>query len=218
MKYYKLKSNYIKQKTVKPDSNRIEFERLLKKFGYNDRSPIHPKKEKYRKQINYMCENNSAMSVFCFISPYFTKKSYLYSIYLDWVRTHESYIPERLKVLAEYIHYHEKSRLGEVGWEVIYTKVPSEFKREERKKIVFDLFKKLSTYLKEGDNKFKPLKNDVLICSPHGPKIEQGFTEESILNGTNQRGKIAEKFGFGQTKLDGYQYAKYDENNNLIPI
>ena len=60
-----------------------------------------------------------------------------------------------------------------------------------------------------------PTPGDVLAARPQGPKINEGFTEESILLGKNQRISLGKRFGFGDIKSDGFQYAIYDKNLSL---
>ena len=63
-----------------------------------------------------------------------------------------------------------------------------------------------------------PNPGDVLAAKPHGPKINQGFTEESMLLGKKQRISLGKKFGFGNIKSDGFQYAIYNKDLSLIPL
>ena len=43
------------------DKKRIEFERLLRKLGYRDRSPILPQDEKRIKEQQYICSTGAIM-------------------------------------------------------------------------------------------------------------------------------------------------------------
>lgn len=216
-KIIKIKSSRKKQ-SIKLPELRLEFERLIRKLGYRDRSPIYPREEKIRNQINYMCQDGSAMGIFCFLIPFRTKKSYIFIDfkYLKWIN--DPYLELKIKTLAEYIKLEEKTRIGEVGWEVIYTKNPDQFTLKEKVKIVFDLFQRMSLMLKDGAFKFTPQTGDILASRPYGPKINEGFTDSSIIEGTNQRGRVAQRFGFGSVKQNDFQYARYDENGTLNPI
>lgn len=216
-KIIKIKSRQKKQ-TIKLPKLRLEFERLIRKLGYRDRSPIHKRKDRIRNQINYMCQDGSAMGIFCFLIPFLTKKSYIYIDfkYLKWIN--DPYLELKIKTLAEYIKLEEKTRIGEVGWEVIYTKNPDQFTLKEKVKIIFDLFQRMTLMLEKGAFKFTPQPGDILASRPYGPKINEGFTNSSIIEGTNQRGRVAQRFGFGSVKQNDFQYARYDENGNLNPI
>jgi len=200
---------------ITPSIKRIEFERLLKKLGYRDRSPVYPKENKRYQQVNFNCDSG-AMAIYTFIILYQTKKSYLYLEFLDSYNSPD--LKEKIKKLAERIYFHEKTRVAEVGYEVKYTRQPSEFELEERKKIFFHFMKYSYKNLEEGMVKLSPRPGDILAAKPHGPKINEGFTESSLVLGKHQRSLVARRFGFGELQDDGFQYTRYDENCILRPI
>ena len=82
------------KKYIRPSKNRIEFERILHQLGYRDNSPIFPEREKERRQINYYCEDGSAMAVYLFLILYVTKKSYIYPAFLRLKAENDSQIKE----------------------------------------------------------------------------------------------------------------------------
>lgn len=198
-----------------PSEKRIEFERLLKELGYKDRLPVYPKEDKRYQQVNFKCLDG-AMAIYTFIILYQTKKSYLYLEFIDNYNNPD--LKEKIKTLAERIHFHEKTRLAEVGYEVKYTKQPEEFSLEERKKIFYYFMKSSYKNLEEGMVKLSPRPGDILVAKPHGPKLNEGFTESSLVIGKHQRSLVARKFGFGELQDDGFQYARYDENLVLRPL
>ena len=200
---------------ITPPEKRIEFERLLKELGYKDRLPVYPKEEKRYQQVNFKC-SDGAMAIYTFIILYQTKKSYLYLEFEDHYNSPD--LEDRIKVLAERIHFQEKTRVAEVGYEVRYTKQPNEFSLEERKQIFYHFMKYTYKNLEEGMVKISPRPGDILVAKPHGPKINDGFTESSLVIGKRQRSLVARKFGFGELQEDGFQYARYDENCVLRPI
>jgi hypothetical protein len=200
---------------IKPSNKRIEFERMLISLGYKDRSPILKKESKWKKQVNYMCPTG-AMAIYSYFIPYFNKKSYLYVEFLDNYESKD--IRQKIKSLAKRIKFQEKTRIGEVGWEVAYTKNPNEFTPEERKKILYEFIRELYKNLKSGFFNITPNPGDILAANPYGPKIGQGFNESSIQIGTRQRELLARKFGFGKSYDDGFCYARYDNDLNLIAI
>jgi hypothetical protein len=216
-KFIKVKNSSIKY-TVNPPKTRKEFEILIRKLGYRDRLPVYLEDERIRNQINYMCEDGSAMAVYCFLIPFKTKKSHLYDIFahLNWYN--DPNIKLKISHLAKYIKLHEKTRIGEVGWEVIYTKNPDQFSMQEKTKIIFDLFQRMTKMLQEGAFNYEPKVGDILMSNPQGPKINEGFTSSSLIEGTSQRGRINKRFGFGSVKENNFQYARYDENLILRPI
>lgn len=164
-----------------------------------------------------MC-SDGAIAIYIFFIPYLNKKSYLWLEFLD----HYDYpdIKKRIKNLAKRIHYQEKTKLAEIGWEAKYTKNPDEFSLEERKKIFFNFVKEANHSLHYGFDSIniKPRPGDVLVGKPQGVKINQGFTESSIELGTRQRALVGKKFGLGDVYDDGFQYGKYTMDLNIIPI
>ena len=200
---------------IKPSQKRIEFERLLHQLGYKDRLPVYPKEDKRYQQVNFKC-SDGAMAIYTFIILYQTKKSYLYLEFKDHYNSPN--LKEKIQSLAEKIHFHEKTRLMEVGWEVKYTKQPDEFSLEERKQIFYHFMKYTYKNLEEGMVNISPRHGDILAAKPHGPKINEGFTESSLVIGKHQRSLVTRKFGFGELQEDGFQYARYDENCVLKPI
>lgn len=200
---------------ITPPEKRIEFERLLKDLGYKDRLPVYPKEEKRYQQVNFKC-SDGAMAIYTFIILYKTKKSYLYLEFEDYYNSPT--LKERISTLAENICFNEKTRVAEVGYEVKYTKQPDEFSLEERKQIFYHFMKYTYQNLEEGMVKLSPRPGDILVAKPHGPKINDGFTESSLIIGKHQRSLVARKFGFGELKEDGFQYSRYDEDCVLRPI
>jgi len=204
------------KKYIRPSKNRIQFERLLYKLGYRDRSPIYPEQSKKKRQINYYCEDGSAMAVYLFLIPYQTKKSYIYPAFLELKTNPE--IKEKILSLAKIIRFEEKTILADVGWEAKYTKQPSQYEMQDRTRIVFNLFKQLVEALSEGMCGYQPSPGIILAAKPYGPKINEGFNESSITIGTQQRYLVAKRVGFGQLYANGFCYARYDDDCILRPI
>lgn len=193
------------------------FESILDSIGYSDDSPIYPKPNKKKKQTIYTCHDGS-MAIYSYIIPYINKKSYVYLEFLDTYNVLDlESVKNKIKNLCDYINFKQKTRIGEIGWEVIYTKNPDEFSLSERTKIFFSFMKSSSKTLK-GYFDLKPQEGDILAAKPHGPKINQGFTESSLQLGLKQRIMLGKKFNFGDMKEDGFQYAIYDKEGKLHPI
>jgi hypothetical protein len=193
------------------------FNEILSDLGYADDSKIYSQEDKKKNQIIYKCDSG-LMSIYSYVILYQNKKSYVYLEFLDSI---EKYPLEKtksnIKDLCHNIKFDKKTRLGEVGWEVVYSKQPNEFTLEERKKIFFSFIKIAKDNLK-GCFNISPFPGDILAARPQGPKINTGFTEESILLGKKQRISLGKRFGFGEVKSDGFQYAIYDQNLSLNPL
>jgi hypothetical protein len=213
--YIRLPKN---QKYIKPSKNRIEFERLLIKLGYRDRSPILMQDEKKKRQINYHCEDGSAMAIYLFLIPYLTKKSYVYPTFCKLKKENDPQIKEKIFNLTKYIHLEERTRLADVGWEVKYTQQPDQYNMKDRTKVIFNIFKQLIEALSDGMCGYSPRPGDILAAKPYGPKINDGFNEDSIIIGTRQRYLVAKKVGFGTLYEDGFCYAKYNKDLKLCSI
>ena len=194
-----------------------EFEQILKDLGYEDDAPVRPKEQKLLKQTNYMC-SNGAIAIYLFFIPYFNKKSYLYLEYLDHLDSPD--LKDKIKRLAEKIEFNTKTRLAEIGWEAKYNRKPETYTLEERKKIFFSFIKEAHYAAQNGFRSvnIRPEPNDIVVGKPQGAKLNEGLTESSIELGTKQRSLVAKRFGLGDLYEDGFQYGKYDENLNIIPI
>jgi hypothetical protein len=203
---------------IRPTKNRIQFERLLIQLGYRDRSPIFPESKKKKRQINYHCQDKSAMAVYLFIIPFLTKKSYIYPVFLQLKKEKDSQIKEKLYLLMQLIHFKEKTRIFDVGWEAIYTKQPHLYELKDRKKIIFNILNQFIEAISYGMCGYDPTPGDVLAAKPYGPKINEGFNESSIQLGTHQRYLVAKRVGFGSLYGNGFCYGRYDENLILRPI
>lgn len=199
------------------------FNETMSNLGFSpDSSPIHLEKEKDTAiQLNYLLEDGSAMGVYFYIVLWRNKKSYVYHTFMQDYLTQNPNMEENIKNHTKHIHYEEKTRMGGIGWEVVYTKQPSEFTLTERKKILFDIFMRGMQYLTKGATnhnfEYKPNPGDILISRPLGPKLNQGFTDESLNLGTKQRGLIAQRYGFSEVYDNDLQYARYNNDLKLEP-
>jgi len=201
---------------IRPSKNRIQFERLLYKLGYRDRSPVYPEQSKKKRQINYHCDDGSAMAIYLFIIPYLTKKSYVYPLFLR-IKDNPN-AKEQIKCLCKMILFEEKTMLFDVGWEAKYTKQPSQYDMKDKTRIIFDLFRQLIEALSDGICGYNPKPGIVLAAKPYGPKINEGFNESSIIIGSRQRYLVAKRVGFGNLYENGFCYARYDDDCVLRPI
>lgn len=233
---------------VKAPKKRTEFERILKRLGYKDQSPIffsdlairkdqqrklikilktlknkyHPEILNNGKKIEHQILEDisgSSYTILYFTIPYFNKKSYLYSFFIEnYTSLSKKEMMKQLKVLCKEILYKEKTRICEVGWSINNYKSLYFSTKEHLIKIYFEIIKKGKKELIIGDQILKPKVGDVLVSKPDGGKLIGTSTNERYLKGREQRGLINKKFGFGNIKSQNSQYARYDENLILKPI
>jgi len=201
----KTNNNYYKRK----------FESFLRSFGYRDISPIFFLK-KSTKQINYILPNGKAMGFYFTILPFRTKKSYLYMRFCQ-LYGKKDFI-DKIKSLAKNIIFNEKFGMGEVYEKVIYTNDPKQFTLEERRSILNYYIRDVKNCYSNGCERFKPKEGHLLISYPYGPKLNAGFSEDSMKIGTRQRWALNRRFGFGNMHTDGYCCGRYDQNLQLKPV
>lgn len=208
-----IRSNVIDPNTVKA------FDEVMANLGYSsDNSSIHLGKDKEKRQINYKCPDGSAMAAYLFIIPWFNKRSYVFDEFAYAYYYKNPFLEDKMRIHTQHIKYEEKTRIAEVGWEVIYTQEPKDFNPETRKTIIYNIYKQIEECLKEGLYEYKPQPGDILVSRPLGPKVDQGFTESSMQRGTQQRGLIARRFGFGMVYPNDLQYARYNDDLVLEPL
>ena len=126
--------------------------------------------------------------------------------------------------MLEIVRYEERTNVAEVGWEVTYTKHPMYFTMRERTKLLIKFIRQTKAFVESAQvltnhyGDFRPVEGDLLMERPLGPKIDLGFSNQSMNLGQFQRGQIAKKYGFGEIKEDGCQYGRYDKDIVLKPI
>jgi hypothetical protein len=171
-----------------------------------------------------------AVKVDYYLVNFYNKKSYIYPIFLDTFHckfrfpnhNHPQAIPT-MKML-EIVKFEEKTNVAEVGWEIAFDKQPIYFTMTERLRLLVTLAKETERLVESAQDPktmfgdYKPTEGDLLMEKPFGPKMDLGFSEQSIKLGTKQRERIAGRYGFGEVKEDGCQYGRFDENLVLHPI
>ena len=197
----------------------LEFEVLLFNLGFRDKNKLilNPEKEKLTNQMNFHCDTGS-MAFYSWIVPYRNKKSYLFREFEEHYG--EEDIADRIKRLAKKIKYVEENHrgIGDIGWDVIYSKQPDQFTNEERTRMYMQFLKEGSQFFRGDFYGLSPRVGDMLAARPQGPKINEGFTENSLQMGARQRALIARRYGFGFVYEDGLQYARYNDDLELEPV
>lgn len=229
---------------VKTSKKRREFERLLKKLGYKDQSPVflidltdkkyHKKLEKLIQKLNCNHHPNilqngkkleyeilkevsgNSYGILYFTIPHCNKKTYVFKFFLEnYNKLNKNQMLRELKILTKNIVYHERSRICEVGWYIINMKALVFLSPDKAKKIYLEVIKKGKKDFIKGDKVLQPKKGDILVSKPVGGKFLGIGNAQTFLLAKNQRAHINTKFGFGPLKEHDSQYARYDEK--LIP-
>lgn len=194
---------------IKASKRRCKFEKILRNFGYRDRSPVYDARLIYvpiLRDIHLV--NDVTLSGFYLFYP--NKKSFLYNSYLTYSKfMRNRRLIKSLKLLLNEIYYEEKTRICEVGWKVELGLNIIHLNARQKATIYIKVLKFAKKILKSGNQYYQPRKNDMLVSNPNGPKSFQKL---------NKRGKLNERIGFGKIKESKNQYGKYDDELNLIPI
>lgn len=194
---------------IKAPKQRCEFEKILRKFGFRDRSPIHDTKLIYVPVLRDIhLPNNVTLSGFYLFYP--NKKSFLYNSYLTYSKFMKNRrLVKSIKILLNEIYYEEKARICEVGWKVELGLNIIHLNSRQKATIYIKVLKFAKKILKSGNEFYQPKENDMLVSTPNGPKGLQRL---------NKRGKLNERIGFGKIKESRNQYGKYNNKLDLIPI
>lgn len=202
---------------ITPSPKRIEFERILKKLGYKDRSPVIPPRGPLYEDI-LKCLNKNQVEIKGFITEYKNKKSYLYEFFIkNYNNFSKKEMRDKLKILCDDIIFSEKTRIGEIGWRIENMRNILFWNKTDRLEIYRSVIKLGKISIKYGGLGIKPNPGDILVSKPEGGK-STFFHIKAIKYGSSQRGRINRKFGFGEVKFNNTQYGRYNENLELIPI
>jgi len=157
-----------------------------------------------------------------FIIPFNSKLDYMFS---DWKRNYTTLPTDKRK--RELLNLKELIRLDddpsdpaviEVGWSVTYNVHPSEYSKDSRRAALMQFMSHTREHLTEGMLGVKPRPGVVLTARPVGPRLDLGFTDESLMIGQRTRSSFASRFGFGPLQSDGFQYAIYNSECKIMPI
>lgn len=199
----------------------LKFERLLKKIGFYDNSPIIKNINKLEKSILEKYKNKFNIELIGFIKYYPNKKSYIWSCYQELCKDpklSKKDIIKYLLIICKGIVFLEKTRIAEVGWEILYSHNLFHKSKRDLSILYLNILKDLKIILKEEFCGIKPKPGDVLVGRPRGLKF--GFTgvAGSGYEGSKQRGLSTQKFlNFSKTNIWNEQYARYDNNLDLYP-
>lgn len=212
---------------IKISKKRKEFEKLLRKLGYRDRSPII--KGKYKKKIVLKgIKFPQDVEVWGFVKYFMNKKSYLWYKYCQLIEELNKDVSEiekknikfYIKEIMKGILYDndKKSVVSEMGWEIQYWYRFSKVNKNDLYKIYLNSIKNFKRLLKSGEfgaKSIKPFPGVILVSHPSGMRL---FKNDFLEKKASQREKINMRFfNFSKVNSCGDQYAVYDENLDLHP-
>jgi len=204
------------------------YTRLLKNLGYEDDTEMKFPTKYYRSTM-YKVEGGS-VNLQYYLKNHYNKKSYIYPIFLETFncnfRHPDARHPEAKSTMKmlEIVNFEEKANIAEVGWEVTYSKHPMYFTMKDRIGLILKLVRQTKKFVESAKDPanhygdFRPVEGNMLMEKPIGPKVDLGFSEQSMNLGRFQRGEIAKRYGFGDVKEDGCQYGRFDKELILKPV
>jgi hypothetical protein len=203
---------------INVSKKRKEFEKIIRKLGYRDRSPILTNDIEESYPILEELSGHS-FQIFYFTIPYFNKKTYVYRFFIEnYSEYSKKDMLKQLKILTKDIIYKEKTKMIEVGWGITNDDRILYSTKNHLKNIYIGVIKFAKIVIKMGNSNLSPNEGDILISKPDGGKLLARDTPDNIKKGTEQRGNINTKLGFGPIKEQKTQYGRYDENLILRPI
>lgn len=198
------------------------FLEIIEDLGYDHHQPLYPLADFMESDGMYDCGNGCLLQITTFIKPWWNKLNYLHGQYVAFTQDrpveNNEILEELIDCGAQAVDMETYSNVVEVGWRVMYNKHPSEYPREGRRVAIFEFMQRTRSHLDNGMFGMQPFPGIVLAARPLGPKLDKGFTEESIKEGTLARLHFAQRFGFGDMKSDGMCYCYYDDDLKRQPI
>lgn len=204
--------------TIKVSKTRKEFEALLYKLGYRDRSPISSKKKRESTKIAKECFPKSITYIEFFVFHYSNKKSFVYEEYLKDVKNlSKKDIIKKYKYLLKKINY-GSGRISEIGWQIMWDRHPSLLTPNQHKKILYRVIREFKN-IRETKNYFsKPDSYQILVSKPWANQLYNLPGTKDKFDLARKRSLVNSKFGFGELDEYGCEYAIFDETLYLNPI
>jgi hypothetical protein len=203
---------------IYPPKVRRDFERLIIKLGYKDRSPICLKTNRETTKIAKECFPISISYIEFFAIHYTNKKSYVYEQYLiDRKILSKKDITKKYKYLLNKIKF-SKGRISEIGWQIMWDRHPSMLTKNQHKKILYRIIRELKD-MRDNRKYFTiAYPNQVLVSKPWGNQLYNPIDSEDDFDLVRKRSLMNSKFGFGNLDEYGHEYAIFDDTLYLNPI
>jgi len=203
---------------IHPPKARIEFEKLIIKLGYKDRSPICLKTKRETTKIAKECFPISINYIEFFVVHYTNKKSYAYKQYLiDRKTLTKKDIIKKYRYLLNKINF-SKGRISEIGWQIMWDRHPSMLTKNQHKKILYRIIREFKTIRKTKNYFTKADPQQILVSKPWGNQLYNSTNHKDDSNLVRKRSLMNSKFGFGNLDEYGYEYAIFDDDLYLNPI
>lgn len=203
---------------IKLNKTRRDFERLLYRLGYRDRSPINLEKKKEATKIAKECFPKSILYIEFYVFHYQNKKSFVYEQYLkDEKILSKKQILEKYKYLLNKINF-SSGRIGEIGWRIVWDRDPSMLTKNQHKKILYRIIREFKLMRETKMYFSKPYPHEILVSNPWGNQDYNPMDAKDDLDIARKRSLVNSKFGFGELNKYGYEYAIFDESLYLNPI
>lgn len=200
---------------VKAPKQRIRFERMLRKLGYNKREVANTYFKKINHQILKDCYPKY-LNINLFLIRYLNKKSFLYQEFLKDQNLSNQDLYKKYKYLAKRIRLNEKNRIAEVGWELYYHKPAELLSEKNRKIILLKVAKELKAFYLNRNYPRMLNPGHILISKPCAQKVHTG--SEEFMDLIQKRSSLNSKFGFGNIDEYGYEVSIIDLNLKINPI
>lgn len=203
---------------IKAPRARKEFEALLYKLGYRDRSSASLKPKRESTKIAKECFPKSITYIEFFVVHYPNKKSYLYEEYLkDKKILSKNQIIKKYRYLLKKINY-GSGRISEIGWLIMWDRNPQLLTRNQHKKILYRIIREFKNVRETKSYFSKVDPYQILVSKPWGNQLYNPLDTKDDFNLTRKRSLINSKFGFGELDEYGCEYAIFDETLYLNPI
>jgi len=203
---------------IKVSKTRKEFEVLLYKLGYRDRSSSSLKPKRESTKIAKECFPNSINYIEFFVIHYPNKKSYLYEEFLkDKKNLSQNELVKKYKYILKKINF-GSGRISEIGWRIMWDRNPQLLTPNQHKKILYRIIREFKNVRETKSYFSKVDPYQILVSKPWGNQLYTSLDTKDNFNLTRKRSLVNSKFGFGELDEYGCEYAIFDETLYLNPI
>jgi hypothetical protein len=202
---------------IYPPKARIEFERMINKLGYRDRSPIILETKRESTKVAKECFPISINYIEFYVIHYKNKKSFVYQQYLtDKKFLSKKDLFRKYRYLLKKIRFSD-GKISEIGWRIMWDRDPSVLTKNQHKKILYRIIREFKDMRISKSYFTTVYPNQILVSNPWANQL-YNLNLENDFNIARKRSLVNSKFGFGDLDEYGYEYAMFDETLYLNPI